>query len=267
MTSTSTPASATAQPAVTLAEIADIIRRFPPLELVDVPAGPYGDWQAWLSQASGHCTTHLRERVRLALFAGAHGCTQDSAEKARKTLEALSSDQDPSLQLLKTIDADLRVYELDLDDPTQDFQKGPALSGETAAHAMAYGMMAVEPGLDLLGFAGIDSGGEAAYAALSIALETTTSAEDSLALLARYGGIEAAAILGGLIAARLAHVPVLVAGPAALCAMKVLEKAGGVSAIGHSRAASDLEPNISTLPALALSLGRLKLISATPLES
>ena len=48
------------------------------------------------------------------------------------------------------IDADLRVYELDLDQPTADFTQGPAMSEAARANAMAYGMMAAEPGIDLL---------------------------------------------------------------------------------------------------------------------
>ena len=53
-------------------------------------------------------------------------------------------------QLAGSIDADLRIYELDLDHPTHDFTKGPAMSEVRAANAMAYGMMAAEPGIDVL---------------------------------------------------------------------------------------------------------------------
>mgnify|MGYP003694310461 CR=1 FL=1 len=53
-------------------------------------------------------------------------------------------------QLCKAADAELRVYEMALDRPTADFTAEPAMSEEDCAKAMAYGMMAVEPGLDLL---------------------------------------------------------------------------------------------------------------------
>src|SRR5579864_2830398 len=53
-------------------------------------------------------------------------------------------------QLAAAIDADLRIYELDLDHPTEDFTQGPAMSEARTAKAMAYGMMAAEPGIDVL---------------------------------------------------------------------------------------------------------------------
>src|SRR5262249_15842657 len=53
-------------------------------------------------------------------------------------------------QLSAAIDADLRIYELDLEHPTDDFTQGPAMSEARAAKAMAYGMMAAEPGIDVL---------------------------------------------------------------------------------------------------------------------
>ena len=53
-------------------------------------------------------------------------------------------------QLAGAIDADLRIYELDLDHPTEDFTQGPAMSEARIANAMAYGMMAAEPGIDML---------------------------------------------------------------------------------------------------------------------
>ena len=45
------------------------------------------------------------------------------------------------------IDADLRIYELDLANPTEDFTQAPAMSEKRTANAMAYGMMAAEPGI------------------------------------------------------------------------------------------------------------------------
>src|SRR6202049_4375762 len=53
-------------------------------------------------------------------------------------------------QLCKIIDADLRVYEMNLDTPTGDIVDGPAMSESECARAIAYGMMAVEPGIDAL---------------------------------------------------------------------------------------------------------------------
>src|SRR5260370_2321369 len=53
-------------------------------------------------------------------------------------------------QLCRVTDADLRVYEMSLDTPTGDIVDGPAMSEEECARAIAYGMMAVEPGIDAL---------------------------------------------------------------------------------------------------------------------
>ena len=53
-------------------------------------------------------------------------------------------------QLCRSVDADLRVYEMYLDTPTGDFVAGPAMSDDECARAIAYGMMAVEPGIDAL---------------------------------------------------------------------------------------------------------------------
>ena len=71
-------------------------------------------------------------------------------------------------QLCTSVDADLRVYELDLDHPTADFTVGPAMSEEGCARAMAYGMMAVEPGVDLLALGEMGIGNTTAAAALAL---------------------------------------------------------------------------------------------------
>src|SRR5260370_37455921 len=53
-------------------------------------------------------------------------------------------------QLCRAIYADLRVYEMTLDTPTADIVEAPAMSEAECARAIAYGMMAVEPGIDAL---------------------------------------------------------------------------------------------------------------------
>ena len=69
-------------------------------------------------------------------------------------------------QLCRVVDADLRVYEMNLDTPTADFVEGPAMSDEECAKAMAYGMMAVEPGIDALAVGEMGIGNTTAAAAL-----------------------------------------------------------------------------------------------------
>ena len=157
-------------------------------------------------------------------------------------------------QLCKVIDADLRVYEMNLDTPTADIVDGPAMSDEECARAIAYGMMAVEPGIDALaiGEMGIANttvaaalcmglfGGDAAawtgpgtgvvgaalekkreVVAAAVARHQTT-ARDPFDLLSRLGGLEFAAMAGAILAARMGRIPVVLDGFCAGAAAAVL---------------------------------------------
>src|SRR5256714_12431747 len=73
-------------------------------------------------------------------------------------------------QLCKVIDADLRVYEMNLDTPTGDIVEAPAMSEEECARAIAYGMMAVEPGIDALAIGEMGIANTTVAAALCMAL-------------------------------------------------------------------------------------------------
>ena len=157
-------------------------------------------------------------------------------------------------QLCKVFDSDLRVYELALDQPTNDFTKGPAMTEAECAHAMAYGMMTVEPGLDVLCLGEMGIGNTTSASALSLALfggnaedwvgsGTGISSdsldkkigivqqacelhknikEDPLAIFAALGGLELAAIAGAILAAILARVPVVLDGFACTVAAAIL---------------------------------------------
>ena len=86
---------------------------------------------------------------RVAVFAGNHGVADlgVSAYPKEVTQQMVLNFQAGGAainQLCKNADADLRVYEMCLDQPSQDFTQGPALSEEETARAMAYGMMSVE---------------------------------------------------------------------------------------------------------------------------
>ena len=147
-------------------------------------------------------------------------------------------------QLCRSVDADLRVYEMSLDQPTADIVEAPAMSGAECARAIAYGMMAVEPGIDALavGEMGIANttvaaalclalfGGEAAEwtgpgtgvagAALDRKREVVAAAVarhrgemgDPFDVLRRLGGLEFAAMAGAILAARMGRVPVVLDG-------------------------------------------------------
>jgi nicotinate-nucleotide--dimethylbenzimidazole phosphoribosyltransferase len=159
-------------------------------------------------------------------------------------------------QLCEAMDADLRVYEMALDEPTADFTTAPAMSDEDCALAVAYGMMAVEPGIDVLALGEMGIANTTSAAALCCALFGGSAgqwvgpgtgvvgdalqrkiaavddavrlhrpqASDALDLLARLGGRELAAIAGAVIAARRARVPVVLDGYATTAAAAVLFK-------------------------------------------
>src|SRR5581483_11159272 len=157
-------------------------------------------------------------------------------------------------QLCKNADADLRVYEMALDTPTADFTKAPAMTEEECTRAMAYGMTCVEPGIDLLAVGEMGIANTTSGAAITAALFGGSGAawagpgtgvhgaqlqrkaevidlglkkhrdvlSDPLRVLQCLGGQELAAIVGAVIAARIAKVPVLLDGFATTAAASVL---------------------------------------------
>jgi nicotinate-nucleotide--dimethylbenzimidazole phosphoribosyltransferase len=199
---------------------------------------------------------------RTAVFAGNHGVAAlgVSAYPAAVTAQMVQNFVAGGAavnQLCRAVDADLRVYEMSLDEPTADFTQAPAMSEEDCALAMAYGMMAVEPGIDLLavgemgianttsaaalacalwggeaqdwvgpgtGVAGAALGNKIAVVERGVALHQR-QASDPFDLLRRLGGREFAAIAGAVMAARRARVPVLLDGYATTVAASALAKA------------------------------------------
>ena len=73
-------------------------------------------------------------------------------------------------QLCRVVDADLRVYEMNLDEPTADIVEAPAMSEQECARAIAYGMMAVEPSIDVLAIGEMGIANTTIAAALCLAL-------------------------------------------------------------------------------------------------
>src|SRR5579872_697926 len=199
------------------------------------------------------------DHPRTAVYAGNHGVAAlgVSAFPAAVTAQMVQNFINGGAavnQLCRAVDADLRVYEMVLDQPTEDFTKAPAMSEEDCATAMAYGMMAVEPGIDLLAVGEMGIANTAAAAALSTALFGGNAAQwvgpgtgvagealrrkiavvqagvdlhrgrarDPFEVLARLGGRKLAAITGAVMAARRARVPVVLDGYASTAAAAVL---------------------------------------------
>jgi nicotinate-nucleotide--dimethylbenzimidazole phosphoribosyltransferase len=227
------------------------------------PAGALGRLEEiahWLATWQGRHPAVVNH-PRTAVFAGNHGVAAQgvSAFPAAVTAQMVANFVAGGAavnQLCRAVDADLRVYEMSLDEPTADFTIAPAMSDADCALAMAYGMMAVEPGVDLIALGEMGIANTTSAAALACALwggdakdwsgpgtgvagaalankiavvqRAVTlhkpQAEDALDLLRRLGGRELAAIAGAVIAARRARVPVLLDGYAATAAASVLQK-------------------------------------------
>jgi nicotinate-nucleotide--dimethylbenzimidazole phosphoribosyltransferase len=209
---------------------------------------------AWQGRHPPRC-----ERPRVAVFAANHGVAAQGVSAYPQSVTAqmvrnFLSGGAAVNQLTQMIDADLRVYEMDLDHPTDDFTLGPAMDESRCARAMAYGMMAVEPALDVmcLGEMGIANTTSASAICLALfggaakdwvgpgtgvsgaalqhkaaVVEAGVAANaallgDPLEVLRALGGEELAAIAGAILAARLARTPVLLDGFACTAAAAVI---------------------------------------------
>jgi nicotinate-nucleotide--dimethylbenzimidazole phosphoribosyltransferase len=225
------------------------------------PAGALGrleELAVWLATWQGRHPPRF-ERPRVAVFAANHGVAARgvSAYPAEVTAQMVRNFRAGGAainQLCRIVDADLRVYEMNLETPTGDIIDAPAMDEDECARAMAYGMMAVEPGIDALALGEMGIGNTTVAAALCGGLfggeaELWTgpgtgvvgarleakrrvvaaavachrpAGQDPFDLLRRLGGLEFAAIAGAVMAARLGRVPVVLDGFAATAAAAVL---------------------------------------------
>ncbi len=264
------------QPAVTFEEIRALVRNLPGPDLdagtaalqrerqLTKPAGALGrleELAQWVATWQGQHPPEIR-RPRVAVFAGNHGVAARgvSAYPSDVTAQMVANFQNGGAavnQLCEAADADLRVYELDLENPTADFTQGPAMGEEECCRTMAYGMMAVEMGIQLIALGEMGIGNSTSAAALCLALFGGEAADwtgrgtgvddeglarkiaaveagvaanpqakdDPFEALRCLGGYELAAIAGAILAARVARVPVLLDGFACTAAAAVLFKA------------------------------------------
>jgi nicotinate-nucleotide--dimethylbenzimidazole phosphoribosyltransferase len=261
------------QPRATLEEIRGLMAHLPGPDLaagsaaatreaqLTKPAGALGRLEElvqWMATWQGKHPPSA-DHPRTAVFAGNHGVAARgvSAYPAAVTAQMVQNFIRGGAavnQLCRAVDADLRVYEMALDEPTADFTEAPAMSDEDCAMALAYGMMAVEPGIDLLALGEMGIANTTAAAALCCGLFGGSGADwvgpgtgvagaalarktavvdeavrrhrdessDAFDLLRRLGGRELAAIAGAVIAARRARVPVVLDGYATTAAAAVL---------------------------------------------
>ncbi|MEI9985934.1 MAG: nicotinate-nucleotide--dimethylbenzimidazole phosphoribosyltransferase [Aliidongia sp.] len=136
---------------------------------------------AWLATWQAKHPPAIRH-PRTAVFAANHGIAAQgvSAFPAEVTAQMVQNFVNGGAavnQLCESVDADLRVYEMGLDQPTADFSVEPAMSEEDCVRAMAYGMMAVEPGIDLLALGEMGIANTTSAAAICLALFGGTAAE------------------------------------------------------------------------------------------
>ena len=229
--------------------------------LLTKPPGALGRLEAvahWVATWQGRHPPEIR-RARVCVFAGNHGVVGRGvsaypAEVTAQMVQNFIAEGAAVNQLARVADAELRVYEMALEEPTRDFCDGPALSDEACARAMAYGMMALEEGIDLLALGEMGIGNTTAAAAICHALYGAAADDwtgpgsgvdaagrrrkaavvaagvacnrslltDPLAVLRCLGGHEIAAIAGAIVAARMARVPVLLDGYVCTAAAAVL---------------------------------------------
>jgi nicotinate-nucleotide--dimethylbenzimidazole phosphoribosyltransferase len=206
------------------------------------------------------------------VFVGTHGLFEPTTAEApegetKARVDALIEGRAALTQLCRLAGADLRAYELDLIHPTASLAEAPAMDDEDCARAIAYGMMAVEPGIDIVGVSTLGSGGPLAAAAIAAALfgggagswldsaadaerwaatldaavarhfgGVPESARDPFEVLRCLGGRELAAVVGAIMAARLSRQPVILDGLVATAAAAILYCAEP-GALGHCLAA------------------------------
>ena len=222
----------------------------------------------WFSVWQGRHPPQL-EHPRVAVFVANHGVAARgvSAYPASVTGQMVQNFQAGGAainQLCLLHDADLRVYEMALEHPTEDFTQAPAMTETECARAMAYGMMAVEDGIDALCLGEMGIGNTTSAAALCCGLFGGAAADwvgagtgvegdalqrkvdtvaqaialhgaslsDPFDVLRCLGGQELSAVAGAVLAARIARIPVILDGYACTTAAAVLHRIDS-SALDH----------------------------------
>jgi nicotinate-nucleotide--dimethylbenzimidazole phosphoribosyltransferase len=235
------------------------------------PAGSLGALEGlveFLARWQGRAEPRL-DNPMVTIFAGNHGVTDQgvSAFPREVTAQMVANFTNGGAaisQICALHEINLRVFELALDLPTGDITLEPALDDKMCAATIAYGMEAIAGKPDLICIGEMGIGNTTVAAALYAALYGGTGADwvgrgtgvddagltrkadavdralarhageldHPLAILARLGGREIAAMLGALLAARHQKVPVIVDGFVATSAAAIAH-AVNPAAIDH----------------------------------
>ncbi|MDN2565841.1 nicotinate-nucleotide--dimethylbenzimidazole phosphoribosyltransferase [Aquibium sp. A9E412] len=203
---------------------------------------------AWLAAWQGRAAPRL-EAVDVLVFAGSHGVARRgvSAFPPEVTAQMVANFDAGGAainQLARLAGARLSVVALEVERPTGDFTRGPAMDEPAFLAAVAAGWNAVTPGLDLVCLGEMGIGNTTVAAALAAALfggpaedwvgpgtgvdadglkrkaaavrvglaRHADTVADPLAAAMRLGGRELAAMLGAALAARHHRIPLLLDG-------------------------------------------------------
>jgi nicotinate-nucleotide--dimethylbenzimidazole phosphoribosyltransferase len=237
------------------------------------PPGSLGrleDLAAWFARW-GHSGFRL-DRVDILVFAGNHGVTARGispypAEVTAQMVANFAAGGAAINQLAQSVSATLRVLPLDLDNPTADFTRQPAMDDASFLAAVTSGYDAVSPEADLVCLGEMGIGNTTAAAAVTAALfggggtrwagrgtglddkglaRKQVTIDDALVrhvdvlgdplkIAAALGGRELAAILGATVAARHRGVPIMLDGFVCTAAVAPLAKLRA-DALDHAQA-------------------------------
>lgn len=235
------------------------------------PAGALGRMEhlvEWLGTWQGKASPSL-DRPLVCVFAGSHGVTARGVSAYpdavnRQMLDNFAAGGAAINQICAAYGLGFKVFDLAVDIPTGDITSGPALDERSCVATMAYGMEALAAGTDCLAVGEMGIGNTTIAAAIYAALFGGSASEwvgrgtgideagaarkiaaveaalalhrehlgDPLAILARLGGREIAAMAGAILAARLQRVPVVLDGYVSTAAAAILH-ALDASALDH----------------------------------
>lgn len=153
-------------------------------------------WQYLAEWRGGKAVLHPRQ----VFYAASYG-TQ-AAETTKKYVAQMAQGEHAATRLGALGNCDVRVYEMDLSTATA------SLNENAAAHAISYGLLAVEEGVDLLLLGTLSAGAEKIMTELNEKLQQAKSS-DVFRLFATTGGVDLCATLGAALSARMALVPVI----------------------------------------------------------
>jgi len=242
----------------------------------------------WMAGWQANSRPTIRRPV-VVLFAASHGVAarlDDGLQinQITELVEEVQTRSGPVAKVCGRAELGLKVFELALELPVEDFSIAATMAETDCAATIAYGMEATTDGCDLLVVHGTAAGGHASTTAMTAVLldedsslnEQRSPAEieivgkaiaihkshfqSPLEVLRRLGGREAAAIAGAIVAARLQRVPVILDGSQAVCVALLLEGLRQGIADHCVVSCHDLHPDSERL---CKALGRLVVLSGS----